>query len=820
MRLIIFLLLILIVSCKPTPEKVERMFPSDYLFSQRSFPSGKIDMKAYRAALQSRTDYQSSNKNFDEPWTSEGPTNLGGRVVDIEMPYDDRNTIYVGSASGGIFKSSDLGNNWTSIFDHNESLSIGDMAIDKNNSDLIYVGTGESNAGGGSLAYDGNGVYLSDDAGNSWTSIGLENVGSIGRVVIDPQDSEKVFVAAMGTLFANNSERGIYRTEDGGDTWEQVLFLSDSTGGIDLAIHPSDGNIVYAAMWERIRRPHDRAYGGATSGIYKTEDGGDTWNELTIGLPSIPQNKGRIGMAISESDPNILYAYYAQTDGPISGIFRSEDGGETWVSKSIAGVSNVPFIWWFGKIFVNPTDPDDVYVTSLRMHRSRDGGNSWTEVFANAHVDHHALFVHPSDTTIVLNGNDGGIYRNLIALDTLPGDTIIGDYLTGYSNFQFYTCEVNPHNPSILLGGAQDNGTLINDGSADSWRQIYGGDGFRVIVDPEDENRIYAEFHRGNIAYSTDGGNSFMPATTGITGVANWNTPIAMDPADSRILYTGRQELFKSTDGAESWLAVSDSLVNPDNPVGVNTYGTLTTIDVSSYDSQVIYIGTDDGNVWVTQDGGSNYDNISSSLPERWITAVAHDPLLSSGVYVTVSGFRFGESSAQVFYSSDYGRSWESIGSNLPDVPVNDIVPDDQLAGTVYIATDIGVFRGENRGDWWNLLGTDMPMVPVIDLDYDSASRTMAAATFGKGIYTYILPSEPSVTSSPEDNFLRVYPNPASDRISVSGVSDQEVYVITDNLGKVVRRVLSTQAVSVEDLEPGIYYVVTEAGRSVKFVKQ
>lgn len=815
MRLVLFSFLLVMFACGPADKKTAKMYPSDYMYAQRSYPSGEIDKKAYRAAVEERKSYQRSTRSFDEPWNSEGPTNVCGRLVDIEMPYDDTNTIYISAASGGIFKSVDQGQNWEPIFQDYETLSIGDMAIHKQNSQVMYVGTGEANAGGGSLAYDGNGVYYSEDAGASWTQKGLQDVGSIGKVVIDPQDSKKVFVAGMGTLFANNSERGVYRTEDGGDSWEQVLFLSDSTGAIDLAIHPTDGNIVYAAMWERKRRPHDRSYGGETSGIYKSTDGGDTWNELTDGLPTNPDLKGRIGIAISESHPDILYAYYAMPNGPISGVFKSEDGGETWTAKSIAGITNVPYIWWFGKIFVNPTDPDDIYVTSLTMHQSQDGGDSWAEVFENAHADHHAHFIHPLQPDLILNGNDGGIYKH-----DSGGSPAVGEYLTGYSNFQFYTCEINPHDPSILLGGSQDNGTMISEGTADSWRRIYFGDGFRVLVDPDDENRIYAEYQYGNIAVSDDGGQNFQPATIGLTGDANWNGPIAIDPNDSKVLYTGRQRLFRTTNGANSWSAISQSLVNADNPSGVITFGSVTTIDVSSHDSSVVYAGTDDGNVWVTKDNGFTFENISANLPQRWVTAVTHDPWIESGVYVTVSGFRFGESSAQVFYSDDYGSSWRAIGESLPDVPVNDIVADDLINGKVYIATDIGVFHGENRGDWWTILGTDMPIVPVTDVDLDSASRTLAAATYGKGMYTYVLPSEPSSTLALNEDIIKIYPNPTTSGIEILGEIVNESYTLINVKGQVVQSGPVEGKISIEELEAGNYFLKVGNRAPIKIVKQ
>ena len=729
------------------------------------------------------------------------------------MPIDDLQTIYAASASGGIFKSDNQGGDWFQIFDEVPTQSIGDMAIDRTNTDLIWVGTGESNAGGGSLAYDGLGVYRSTDAGVSWESRGLENVGSIGRVLIDPQDDQRVFVAAMGTLFQDNPDRGVYRTTNGGEDWEQVLFRSDSTGAIDLVMHPQDGQIIYAAMWERIRRPFTRSYGGETSGIFRSMDGGDTWSELTVGLPTLPEDKGRIGLAISESDPNILFAYYAQADGPIAGIFRTEDGGDTWTERSIANINDVPFVWWFGRILINPTDPDDVYVTSITAHRSQDGGNSWVEIFENAHVDHHSFYVHPQDPNIVLNGNDGGVYLST------SGDPTEGEYLNGMSNFQFYTCEINPHNPDQLLGGAQDNGTNVNNGSTDGWQTIFGGDGFRVLVDPENEDRVYAESQRGFIVFSRNGGVDFFNGTNGITGDGNWNTPLVFDPANSNILYTGTQRLFKTVNGAVSWNPISPELVNSDNPQGLITFGSLTTIDVSTLDSQVIYIGTDDGNVWVTRDGGDNYDNISEGLPERWITAVAHDPLDEAGVYATVSGFRFGESQSQVFYSDNFGETWRDIGQNLPDVPVNDIIADDLLFGKIYIATDIGVFVGENRGDWWALLGEDLPVSPVIDLDFDSASRKLAAATYGRGMFSFVLPNE---TSSVEDERLvqnTIHPNPAAITLDVTEFARDSKSVSIYNLqGQLILK-SSDRIIDIQELVPSTYIVQRDDGAALRFQK-
>ncbi len=816
MRILILVVTVLLCSCTQVEQPEERLYPSDYLFAQRSFPHGKVDLQAYRQAVSDRQDFQNFLKGpFDLEWHSAGPTNINGRISDLELSPDEDNVLYVGTASGGIFKSEDLGSSYTSIFDDAESLSIGDMAISKNNPDLIYVGTGESNAGGGSIAYDGLGMYYSDDAGASWERMGLEKAGSIGKVVIDPNDDNKVLVAAMGALFANSSDRGIYRTKDQGQVWEQVLFLSDSTGGIDLAIHPQNGEIVYAAMWERIRRPYNRQYGGATTGIYKTTDGGDNWSELTVGLPSLPEDKGRIGLAISESNPNILYAYYANATGILNGIYRSEDGGDSWTLVN-SDVVTTTFNWWFGKIFVHPTDPDDVYLTNINMFRSRDGGASWYQVFEEAHVDHHAMAIHPSKTEIVFNGNDGGVYLGL------GEDYIESDYKNGLNNFQFYTCEIDPSEPSRLYGGAQDNGTVRTFGNVDAWSPIGGGDGFRVIVSPDDSDVVYFEFQYGNIRKTEDGGATVEWGSNGLDGRFNWNTPIVMDPNNSRVLYTGSQQLYRTINGADSWQAISPVLVNESNPQGNLTFGSITAIDVSSHDSQVIYIGTDDGNLWVTKDGGATYNSIKGAIPDRWITAVTHDPHRPAGVYVTVSGFRFGEAEGQVYYSSDFGENWASIGAGLPDVPCNDIVADGIIDELIYVATDIGVFTSVSRGDHWSLLGTNLPVVPVTDLDIHDETRLLAAATFGKGMYTYDLPLSVANEELVSESKILLYPNPVIEYLTVEteiNVLGVEIYNLA---GILLKKEAKSKRIYCGDLVSGTYTAVirTESGVEVKkFIK-
>jgi len=590
--------------------------PHDFMFMQRAYPTGEIKTDAYSKAIKWKKA-KKQRISGGSIWEFKGPTNIGGRISDIEIPIDQAQTYYVGAASGGIFKTTDGGANWNPIFDEQEMLSIGDIEISKNNTDLIWVGTGEVNAGGGSLAYDGDGIYKSFDGGLTWEIKGLPDVGSIGKIVIDPSDDDTVLVGAMGPLFRNDINRGVYRTNNGGDTWDQVLFVSDSTGIIDMVIHPTNGDIIYAASWERIRRPNNRQYGGETSRIYRSVNGGDTWAELTSGLPSVASEKGRISIDISLSNPNVLYALYADAIGNIQGVYRTADGGDTWTEVNSSQLTNIGFHWWFGGIFVDPTNEDVIYNVGFIIEKSIDGGASWNISFPNVHVDQHALAFNASVPGEVLLGNDGGLYKS-----TNDGVSSIKDVTLPIT--QFYRFHVDAGNENKMYGGAQDNSTMRTvTGGLDDWNIINGGDGFQPLVDPTNTNVIYALSQRGNLRKSTNDGASFFTVLNGIASSDpnNWDTPITFDPSNSQILYYGTNRVYKTTNAAANWTAISPDLSNGPHS-GNLTFGTITTIDVSTNDSNLIYAGTDDGNVWGTQDGGNNWNLLSASLPNRWVTKV------------------------------------------------------------------------------------------------------------------------------------------------------------------------------------------------------
>ena len=795
--------------------------PNEWFYKQRAFPFEQINHEAYVNA-QMQADALRKESRFKTGtgiWEFAGPLNIGGRITDVEMHPSDLNTIYIGAASGGVFKSPDKGNTWTPIFDDAMSLSIGDIALAPSNPDIIYVGTGEANSGGGSLAYDGVGIYKSTDAGENWDYIGLENSRNIGRMVVHPNNPDVLYVAAMGNLFSNSEERGVYKTIDGGQNWEQMLYVSDSTGAIDIAIHPTNPDTIYAAMWERVRRPNRNSFGGLTCGIYRSYDGGNSWQQLTNGLPSLPTQKGRIGIDISDSDPNILYAIYADRVGFFNGVYKTEDSGDTWTQTNDQNLSGsyASYGWWFGRIKVDPVNPDNAFVIGLDIYRTQNGGNSWAnQSGSGVHVDQHAVYIHPLNNDFVLLGNDGGLN-----ISQNGGNTWA--YINVLPITQFYTCEVDYQNPERLYGGTQDNGTNRTlTGGLDNWHAIFGGDGFYVLVDPVNHYYVYAESQYGNLGRSTNSGNSFSSATSGINGSDrfNWNCPVVFDPSDPSVLYFGSNKLYKSTDRAISWDAISGDLTSGPGE-GNLAFNTLTTISISPVDVDIIYTGSDDGNVNVSLDGGLSWENISAGLPERWITRVATDPLESNVVYVTISGYRWDEYIPHIFKSEDNGQSWMYISANLPEAPVNDIIINTPNNQTLFVATDMGVYVSYDGGNEWSILGGNLPNVVVNDLVIHKPTNKLIAGTYGRSMYHYDLEQDPvtSVNDSFSNTEISIYPNPFKENILISlSVGNFANFTIIDLSGRTVKS-FSTSAKAIswdgkndngKNLPAGIYFCIIQ----------
>jgi photosystem II stability/assembly factor-like uncharacterized protein len=795
--------------------------PHDWFYMQRAYPQSVINEEAHQMAYQQvlvmMEQYAERSKG---EWISRGPTNIGGRVTGIALHPTNSNIIYAGAADGGVFKSTDGGLTWDVLTDQFITLSVGDVAIDPNNPNTVYVGLGEANLAGDN--YDGDGVYRTTDAGASWTNIGLAQTKRIGRVAVHPANSDIIFVAGAGAQFSADSARGVYRTTDGGATWEKVLYISDSTSAIDLRINPVHPDTIFAAMWERMRWPTRRKAGGQTSGLYRSTDIGMTWTELTSGLPS-GANVGRIGITICAASTNVLYATYTDSVGWLDAIYKTTDGGDSWYQTSGQPSSWLysNFGWYFGQIRVHPSNPDIAFVLGVPLYRTTNGGNSWADVSDIQHVDHHALEFDPSNLSHIVDGNDGGVYYS-----TNGGSIWIKSYNLPIT--QFYAATIDELNPQRTYGGTQDNGTLRTmSGSLDDWDMIYGGDGFYCIVDHTNSNVIYAESQYGNLGKSTNGGNSFYPAMNGISSGdrMNWSTPVIMDPNDNLVLYYGANRLYRTSDGAGSWIAISDDLTNGPGS-GNLIYGTITTVAVARTDGNVVYVGTDDANVWVTIDGGMNWTSIDTGLPDRWVTRVAVDPNDASVAYVTFSGYRYDSPLPHVYRTTDYGSTWNNIASNLPEVPVNAIVIDPENTARLYVGTDYGVYYTTDTGASWQPLGTGLPFSAVDDLVLHNGIRVLRAATHGRSFFEFDL-DQIGITEQGEFTMpgakgidLRVT-NPARNevRLSYSLAKESQVSIIIyDVAGRKVQDVLSATAQAGKHelhkrlvLPAGTYFVRMEA---------
>lgn len=746
-------------------------YPSDWMYGQRAYPDNLINGDAYQEAYRlSKLAQLEASKRGADTWELAGPLNIGGRITGIALHPVDQSIIYAGTAAGGIFKSSDSGASWEAVFENEGSNSIGAIALAPSAPNVLYAGTGEANGSFDSGAYFGNGIWKTSDGGATWKQMGLEKVNHIGRIAIDPQNADRVYVAAAGVLYGKNEDRGLFRTLDGGQSWEKVLYLSDSTACIDVVVNPQNADIVYAATWERIRFPWKRKYGGLTSRIYRSKDGGNTWQQLTNGLPPDDPERGRIGLAISASNPDVLYA--SLTTNAITnlfdGLYKSTDGGDSWTKADDGSINGVfsNFGWYFGHVKVSPVNPDEVWVLGVQLGHSTNGGAGWTYATSDMHVDFHALEVHPQNPNFIVAGNDGGLY---ITQDA----GIFWEHVQVLPITQFYKCEIDNLQPERLFGGTQDNGTMRTaTGSLDDWEIFLGGDGFHVLVDPVDNAYVYAEYQYGYLFRSDDGGQSMnFLFNGGPNDRTNWSTPIALDPNDPMVIYYGSNILYRSNDRGQSWEPISNDLTNGPPPSGSLSYGTLSTIAIAPENSQVIYTGSDDGNVQVTFDVGGQWTNVSANLPDRYVTSIAVHPGNALEAIVTFSGFRNVDYQPHVLKTTDGGETWEDISANLPEIPVNDIIIDPDFPDHIYyIANDLGVWFTLDGGAVWDVLGSNLPFTVVADLDFHPGTRTLLAGTFGRSMLKYDATDLSPVAVREQSHSagkMNIFPNPATGMVNL-----------------------------------------------------
>jgi photosystem II stability/assembly factor-like uncharacterized protein len=818
----LFILVFLtVLSCKEDnvnlPQGPDKA-PGSWMYNQRAFPNG-INREAKALAIkQYKSMVKSSDSRFDKEWKQVGPINIGGRITDISLHPTDKDIMYAGSSVGGVWKSIDRGYEWELIFEEEGGISIGNIEVSTNEPNTIYVGTGEANGSATSGAFFGNGMYKSTDAGETWQNIGLPKSDHIGRILVHPEDSDIVYVAVAGKLYGKNDERGVYKTINGGESWEQTLFISDSTAVIDISMSPLEPDVIFAASWERTRFAIGRTYGGMTSGLHRSIDGGESWELLTNGLPAPDTLTGRIGVAVSPSDPNKIYASY--TSDPItnrfSAVYSSSDQGESWTELNGEELSGIyaSFGWYFGNVRVHPTNPEEAYLMGLRTYRTIDGGATWSVWISSVHVDQHGMEFHATDPDFRVIGNDGGIY-----ITDDGGITI--RHVETIANNQLYECVIHPTLPETYFGGAQDNGTLMTTANGEAgYERISGGDGFTIKFDYVNPELHYVTSQFGGISrknnlvpYDTE----FIKPDADLRSRLNWNTPFVAIPNEENGILYGAEHILYSSDAGNNWEIISPDLTN--GPYGsVTSFGTISAIAISEINQDIIVAGTDDGNVQITTDRGLSWNKVSEALPLLSVSSVATDPLDEATIYVTYSGYRFNNYLPHILRSSDYGATWTDIGSALPESPINEIVIDPTLPNHYYIASDESVYFTPNGGDTWELLGDDLPPTVYADLDLHDENRELLAASFGRSMFTYDLPSEPiSITINELEESINIYPNPSSDYINIAEIDDNTIIEIAllDISGRIIKKVsVNERKIDITSFTKGNYLLrlITEKG--------
>jgi photosystem II stability/assembly factor-like uncharacterized protein len=726
--------------------------PADWFLLQRAYPFVSIDGAKWQEGLAQaraeRTNAALGTSAAGAWWQQVGPYNIGGRVTALAV-VPGGTTAYLGSANGGVFRTDNAGGDWSPVFDSQglEVFSIGALALDPGNPAVLYVGTGEANASVDS--YDGYGLWKTPDGGQSWRLLGLENTARIARIAIDPQNTSRMFVAAMGTQFSTGPDRGLYRTEDGGQSWSKVLFVSDSTGACDVVVNPAHPETVYCATWERVRHYTYRRAFGPECGIWRSADHGTTWTRLATGLPAPSDNVGRIGLAIARSRPSTLYAQIMQGaalgyNG--LGCYRSLDGGTTWTRQD-TGTSFTNsfggFGWYFGDMAVDPQNPDRVYCLGQYLIRSSDAGATFGVIAGGSsptHPDLHAIWIDPANTNHVFIGSDGGFNST-----TDGGGSWFKSVNLPIS--QFYAMAVDASNAARTMGGTQDNNTLLTQGSPTAWYSVLGGDGFQCAIDFTNPNIMFGEYQfcsygSGLFRSTTGGGGMSAPSGFVASDRFNWSTPIVMDPRNHNVLLVGSQRVYKSTNNGVSYAIVSGDLTR--NLPSTLVFSTLTTLDISPVNDSLYYAGSDDGRVSVSTTAGATWTDVTAGLPIRSITKVAADPVTAGVVYVTLSGFGQDEHLPHVYRSADNGAHWSAIAGNLPDVPANDLIVDPATPTTLYLATDVGVYVTRDLGTYWYPLGAGMPLQAVFDLALHAGSRALFAATHGRSMWKLDLNTIPA----------------------------------------------------------------------------
>ena len=685
-------------------------------------------------------------------WIPLGPTVNGARAEAVQADPANPGTLYAAFGSGGLWKSMNHGLNWKPIFENKASLGIGDFALAASNPEIIYVGTGESLKKARNFTMPGTGIYRSDDAGETWSHLGLNDCWHIGEISVHPENPDIVVVAAQGHFWSDNSNRGLFRTINGGKSWEHVLFIDEVTGANDVVFSPADPSIVYASMWQNYP-----GVNGPKSAIYKSEDSGKSWVKVVNGI-TIDENTGRIGLAASYQDPNKAYAFIDQRNrGNSRGageIYKTEDGGKHWGKThqkdiySMAGLG-----WYFMDIYINPQDDEELYALGVGLIRSEDGGKNFEYIRGQInhispspaqtlHLDHCEMWINPINPKELLLANDGGVYHSYDK----------GESWLHYNNIptgEFYDIEIDHKQPYNIYGGTQDDATVfgpakeLNTKFDDPWEYVWidawsGGDGCITLVDPNDDNTVYFSMQNGSARrkdLKKDKSVSIRPRFRNLSIPLKYNfiAPYMLSPHNSNRVYMAGNYVMQSENRGDDWKIISPELSQmrklPKDEIGAGA------IAESLFDEGTLYIGTDRGTVLRTQDQGLHWEDISNGLPNNYIRCIYPSKHKKGRIYLQQTGLNYDDLGAYLYVSENEGKKWKSIVNNLPNHPINCILEDPLHENILYAGTYKGVYISLNHGGHWSYLGKDMPDASVADLIIEEQSKDLIAATHGRGIY-------------------------------------------------------------------------------------
>jgi photosystem II stability/assembly factor-like uncharacterized protein len=736
------------------------------VWAQENFKQPVLDAKTRLQWHQEHLKMRDSSPFKSQEWKHIGPVLMSGRVTDLAKPLDQPFTFYVATASGGLWKTTNEGTDWKAIFDDAPSTSVGAVAVDPSDSNHVWVGLGEANIFRSSMS--GTGVYRSADAGKTWQHMGLADTQHIARIVVHPRNSDVVYVAASGHEYTDNPERGIYKTTDGGKSWEKVLFESEKAGAIDLVMDPANPDILYASMWHRIRLAWSDPVPGDGGGIYKSTDGGANWKRMTSGLPE-RQLTGRVGLAVCASQPDTVYAlldshevtrkakegerdsYGRQRKDVKRGavIYRSDDKGETWTkasedSRLLARLFST-YGWVFGQIRVDPNDVDTIYVMGVPLLKSTDGGKTFFSLNSRGlHGDHHAMWIDPANSNYVINGNDGGVNisydggKSWKDLDNLPV-------------VQFYNVAYDWEEPFNVYGSIQDNNSWMGPHNHNparnrktDWKMVRGGEASYFAIDPENPDVYYSESFYGSIMRTDRSLNQTKqikpkPKSGEPELRGQWLAPFQLSTHDSKVVYHGMNCLFRSMNRGDEWEQISPDLTyNDPEKQGNISYATISSLSESPVTFGLVYVGTDDGRVHVTRNSGKDWTEILDGLPKnKWVSRVVASKYDEGTVYLTQNGKRDNDFQVYVYRSRDFGKTWEDISAGIPGGPVNVITEDPVNRNVLYVGTDLGVYVSVDSAKTWQVLGSGLPITFVHDLVIHPRDNIAVIATHGRGMFTF-----------------------------------------------------------------------------------